>query len=259
MVRLLLAGALSAVAVPSASCEAARDLARAREQVRADLARLRHRVSKLLLRYGRVYDGGSTWTQTHRRWLAGQRFEHVPTELAYLDMLAALDGLLARRAALDERLSLLAAEPDHWPTVARLRCFRGIETLSALVLHLEVGDFARFQRPGQLAAWLGLVPSLHQSGESETRGSITKTGSGFARRILVEAAWHYLREPRIGVTLHNRQAGQPDHVLQIAWRAQHRLYRLHQRLRGRGKPGNVAVAAVARELACFLWAAAVAD
>ena len=259
LVRLLLAGSLSAVAVPPASFEAARDLARAREQVRADLARLRHRVSKLLLRYGRVYDGGGTWTQTHRHWLAAQRFEHVATELAYLDALAAIEGLLARRAALDERLSLLATEPDHRRTVARLRCFRGIETLSALALHLEIGDFSRFQRPGQLAAWLGLVPSLHQSGESETRGSITKTGSSFARRILVEAAWHYLREPRIGVTLRDRQAGQPDHVLQIAWRAQHRLYRLHQRLRGRGKPGNVAVVAAARELACFLWAAAVAD
>jgi hypothetical protein len=139
LVRLLLAGSLSAVAVPPASFEAARDLARAREQVRADLARLRHRVSKLLLRYGRVH-GGGTWTQAHRQWLAAQRFEHVPTELAYLDTLAAIDGLLARRAALDERLSLLAAEPEHWPTVARLRCFRGIETLSALVLHLEVGD-----------------------------------------------------------------------------------------------------------------------
>jgi len=259
LVRLLLAGSLSVVAVPSASFEAARDLARAREQVRADLARLRHRLSKLLLRYGRVYDGGGTWTQAHRRWLSGQRFEHVPTELAYIDALAAIDGLLARRAALDERLSLLATEPEYWPTVARLRCFRGIETLSALVLHLEVGDFARFQRPGQLAAWLGLVPSLHQSGESETRGSITKTGSGFARRILVEAAWHYLREPRIGATLRDRHAGQPDHVLQIAWRAQHRLYRLQRRLRARGKPGNIAVVAAARELACFLWAAAVAD
>ena len=140
------------MAVPSAESEAARDLARAREQVRAEIARLRHRVSKLLLRYGRVYDGGSTWTQAHRAWLAAQRFEHVPTELAYLDALAAIDGLLARRAALDERLSLLATEPQNWPIVARLRCFRGIETLSALVLHLEVGDFARFQRPGQLAS-----------------------------------------------------------------------------------------------------------
>jgi transposase len=257
LVRLLLAGSLTPVAVPSASVEAARDLARAREQVRADLARLRHRVSKLLLRYGRVYDGG-TWTQAHRRWLAGQRFEHVPTELAYLDALAAIEGLLARRAALDERLSLLATEPEHWPTVARLRCFRGIETLSALVLHLEVGDFGRFRRPGQLAAWLGLVPSLHQSGESEARGPITKTGSGYARRLLVEAAWHYLRAPSLGKTLAERQAGQPDHVLQIAWRAQHRLHRLHRRLRARGKPANVVTVAVARELACFLWAAAVA-
>jgi transposase len=110
LVRLLLAGSLVPVAVPSAALEAARDLARAREQVRADLARLRHRASKLLLRYGRVYDEGSAWTQAHRRWLAAQRFEHVPTELAYLDALAAIDGLLARRSALDERLSLLATE-----------------------------------------------------------------------------------------------------------------------------------------------------
>jgi len=181
-----------------------------------------------------------------------------PTELAYLDALAAIDGLATRRAALDERLSLLAAEPELAPTVARLRCFRGIETLSALVLHLEIGDWRRFQRPGQLTAWLGLVPSLHQSGESETRGAITKTGSGYARRILVEAAWHYLREPRIGASLRDRQAGQPDHILQIAWRAQHRLHRLHRRLRSRGKPPNVVTVAVARELACFLWGAAVA-
>lgn len=132
----------------------------------------------------------------------------------------------------DERLSLLAVEPELAPTVARLRCFRGIETLSALVLHLEVGDWRRFQRPAQLAAWLGLVPALHQSGESETRGAITKTGSG-SRRILVEAASHYLREPRIGITLRERQTGQPAHILQIAWRAQHRLHRLHGRLRAR--------------------------
>jgi transposase len=258
LVRCLLAGSLSPVCVPSAQVEAARDLARAREQVRSDLARVRHRVSKLLLRYGRVYDAGGTWTQAHRRWLSGQRFPESASELAYADYLAAVDGLVARRAALDERLSRIACEGEWWPTVARLRCFRGIETLSALALTLEIGDFARFRRSAELAAWLGLVPSLHQSGESETRGSITKTGSGYARRLLVEAAWHYRREPRIGATLAARHEGQPDHVLQIAWRAQHRLYRLHQRLRQRGKPGNVCVVAVARELSCFLWAAAIA-
>lgn len=257
LARLLLAGQLKAIAVPSPSVEAARHLCRGREQVRADLMRCRHRVSKLLLLHGRVYSEPTTWTQRHRQWLARQRFDEPATELAYLDALAAVDGLVARKQALDERLSRLAVEGEWWPTVARLRCFRGIETLTALVLALEVGDFSRFRRPAQLASWLGLVPSLDQSGQSRVQGAITKTGSSYARRLLVEAAWHYLRQPLIGVTLRNRQQGQPAHVLQIAWRAQHRLYRLQKRLRARGKPGNVATVAVARELACFLWAAAV--
>ena len=259
LARLLLAGQLKPISVPSPALEAARHLCRAREQVRSDLMRCRHRVSKLLLLHGRVYAEPTTWNERHRRWLARQRFEETETELAYLDTLAAVDGLVARKAALDERLSRLALEGEWAPTVARLRCFRGIDTLSALVLALEVGDFSRFARPAQLASWLGLVPTLDQSGESRRQGAITKTGSSYARRLLVEAAWQYLREPRIGVTLRNRQQGQPAQVLQIAWRAQHRLYRLQKRLRARGKPGNVATVAVARELACFLWAAAVAE
>ena len=258
LARLLAAGALSAINVPPAATEAARDLSRARDQVRCDLMRSRHRVSKLLLRQGRVYEGGSTWNQAHRRWLAAQRFEQEATELAYLDALAAVDGLLARRGALDERLSRLASSEAFWPTVARLRCFRGIDTLSALALHLEICDWQRFRRAPQLACWLGLTPALYQSGESRSQGPITKTGSSYARRLLVEAAKHYARPPRIGVTLRNRQQGQPDYVLQIAWRAQHRLFRLQGRLRERGKPAHVAAVAVARELACFLWAAAVA-
>ena len=258
LARLLLAGQLKFVTVPSLSFEAARHLCRAREQVRGDLMRCRHRVSKLLLLHGRVYER-SAWTKTHRRWLAQQRFEQAATELAYLDCLAAVDGLVARKAALDERLSRLACEGEWWPTVARLRCFRGIDTLTAFVLCLEIGDWRRFPRPAKLASWLGLVPSLDQSGESRRQGAITKTGSGYARRLLVEAAWHYLPQPGVGAALAERRAGQPDHVLQIALRAQRRLHRLYQRLRARGKPGNVTAVAVARELACFLWAAAVAD
>lgn len=259
LARLLLAGQLKAVTVPAREVEAARHLCRAREQVRSDLMRCRHRVSKLLLLHGRVYPEATSWNTRHRQWLARQQFDEAATELAFLDTLAAVDGLVARKAALDERLSRLALEGEWWPTVARLRCFRGIDTLTAFVLCLEIGDFARFQRPAQLASWLGLVPSLDQSGESRRQGAITKTGSGYARRLLVESAWHYLRQPRIGATVANRQQGQPAHVLQIAWRAQHRLYRLHTRLRARGKPGNVSTIAVARELACFLWAAATAD
>jgi transposase len=258
LARLLLAGQLKAVAVPPPAFEAARHLARSREQVRGDLMRCRHRVSKLLLLHGRVYDGGA-WTKAHRGWLERQRFGEAATELAYLDTLAAVDGLIARKAALDERLSRLAFEGDWAQTVARLRCFRGIDTLTAFVLALEIGDFARFQRPAQLSSWLGLVPSLDQSGESRRQGAITKTGSGYARRLLVEAAWHYLRQPGAGVAVAERRAGQPDHLIQIALRAQRRLHRLHQRLRARGKPANVTTVAVARELACFLWAAATID
>jgi transposase len=257
LLRQLMAGALTPIAVPTPSAEAARDLTRAREQVRADLMRARHRLSKLLLRHGRVWDA-STWTQAHQRWLGAQQFEQVNTELAYVDALAACEGLLTRREALDERLSHVARQDEFWPLVARLRAFRGIDTLSALVIALEVGDFHRFSRAVQLGSWLGLVPSRHQSGESDTHGPITKTGSRYARRILVEAAWHYLREPRIGATLAARHEGLPDHVLQIAWRAQHRLHRVHRRLRAHKKPPNVVNVACARELACFMWAAATA-
>ncbi len=257
LLRQLMAGALTPISVPSASMEAARDLTRAREQVRSDLMRCRHRLSKLLLRHGRVWDATS-WTKAHRRWLGAQSFEQVNAELAFLDNLAACEGLLARRQALDERLSHVARDDELWPLVSRLRAFRGIDTLSALVLVLEIGDFDRFARAVQLGSWLGLVPSRQQSGETDTHGPITKTGSRYARRILVEAAWHYLRPPRVGVTLADRHEGLPDHILQIAWRAQHRLHRVHQRLRAHRKPPNVANVACARELSCFIWAAATA-
>ncbi len=259
LVRLLMAGSLKAIHVPSVAQEAARDLVRAREALRQDLMRSRHRVSKLLLRYGRVYPAGQTaWTAAHRDWLAAQRFDEPALELAYLDALAAVDALLARRAVLEQHLERIARSPELWPIVARLRAFRGVETLTALGLVTEIGDWQRFCRPRELSSWLGLVPSVSQSGESSHRGGITKTGSQHARRLLVEAAWHYARPPRVGTLLRQRQEGQPAVVVQIAARAQHRLYRTHQRLRERGKPANVATVAAARELAGFLWAAATA-
>lgn len=260
LARQLLAGALTEVVVPPVEVEAARELVRAHDACRQDLMRLRHRVSKMLLRHGRIYPSPSTWTQEHRRWLSRQRFEQPASEMVFADLLAAVDGLSARKASLAERLSHLAAEEQWWAMLARLRCFRGVDTLTAFALHLELGgDWQRFGKPTALGSWLGLTPSLSQSGESSRQGAITKTGSALARRLLVEAAWHYGRDPRIGATLQNRQQGQPDHILQIANRAQQRLHRLYHRMRARGKPHNVTVVACARELACFLWAAATAD
>ena len=235
LVRLLMAGSLRAIHIPSVIQEAARDLVRAREALRQDLMRSRHRVSKLLLRHGRGYPKErGTWTVAHRDWLAAQRFGQPALALAYIDALASVDGLLARRVVLEQHLSQIATTPELWPLVSRLRAFRGIDTLTALGLVTEIGDFHRFKRPRELSAWLGLVPSIDQSGESITRGGITKSGSQHARRLLVEAGWHYLRPPRLGQTLRDRQDGQPAEILAIAWRAQHRLYRTHTRLRGRG-------------------------
>jgi transposase len=208
LARLLLAGQLRPIAVPTPRVEAARELVRAHDAARRDLMSARHRVSKMLLRHGIVDPETTTWTTRHRTWLARQAFEQPVSDLAFADLLAAVDGLTARKAALAERISRLAVEDPWWPTVARLRAFRAIDTLSALAIHLELaGDWGRFGRPRSLAMWLGLTPSLDQSGESSRSGSITKTGSTLARRLLVEAAWHYARPPRIGATLRNRQAG----------------------------------------------------
>lgn len=260
LARLLLAGSLTRVVVPPPEVEAAREMTRAHDACRRDLMNARHRVSKMLLRHGRVYPKSTTWTVGHRRWLSQQRFEQAASDRVFADLLAAVDGISARKAAIAHELSGLATDEQWWPTVARLRAFRGLDTLTALSLHLELGgDWRRFERATSLSAWLGLTPSLSQSGESSRQGSITKTGSMLARRLLVESAWHYGRPPRLGATLANRQHGQPEHVLAISNRAQQRLFKVSKTMKARGKPHNVVVVACARQLAGFLWAAATAD
>jgi transposase len=260
LARLLLAGSLTRVVVPAPEVEAAREMTRAHDACRRDLMNARHRVSKMLLRHGRVYPKSTSWTVEHRRWLSRQRFDEPASDVVFADLIATVDGLTARKAAIALRLSELATDERWWPTVARLRAFRGIDTLTALSIHLELGaDWKRFERATSLSAWLGLTPSLTQSGESSRQGSITKTGSMLARRLLVESAWHYGRQPRLGATLTNRQAGQPEHVLAISNRAQQRLFKVNRAMKARGKPHNIVVVACARQLAGFLWAAATAD
>ena len=260
LARLLLAGSLRRVVVPPPEVEAAREMTRAHDACRRDLMDARHRVSKMLFRHGRVYPKSTTWSAEHRRWLARQRFDEPASNLVFAELLASADGLTARKQQIALTLSELATDQRWWPTVARLRAFRGIDTLTALSIHLELGaDWRRFERASSLGAWLGLTPTLNQSGESSHQGQITKTGSTLARRLLVESAWHYGREPRLGATLQNRQAGQPENILAISNRAQQRLFKVNRPMKARGKPHNIVVVAVARQLAGFLWAAATAD
>jgi transposase len=258
LARLLAVGDLAFVRVPPVEEEQLRDLVRAREDVRGDLMRARHRLSKFLLRRELRYPGDAgAWTQLHLAWLAQLEFADSASRVAFRDYLSAVEALLQRRTALERALAELIPSSPWAETVARLRCFRGIDALSACGLCAEVGDFGRFQHPSLLASYLGLVPSEWTSDQSRRQGAITKAGSRHARRLLVEAAHHYRHPPRVSAALRQRQRGQDPRVCAVAWRAQRRLHQRWQRLhRERGKPAGVVVVACARELATFCWEAA---
>ena len=257
LARLLHLGEIVAVAVPSAETEAARDLVRAREDVRGDLMSARHRVSKLLLRQGIVYSGGAAWTGVHDVWLRQQKFDSAALQLtydtAYDTMVAAVD----RRGRLDKAIGVMAADSPFTPVVHRLGCLRGVSTLTAFGLAVEIGDWQRLTGRS-IGAYLGLVPTEYSSGASRSQGGITKTGNGHARRLLIEAAWHH-RQPyyRPSVDLRRRwdlaDAASRD-------RGQQANRRLHARWAGfdaRKKRSVVANTAVARELAGWCWSLAV--
>jgi transposase len=261
LARRLAAGDLTLVSVPAVEQELLRDLVRCREDIRADLMRARHRLGKFLLRRERYFPGpGGAWTGSHRAWLARQTFTDRASRLTLEDYLHGHDVLLARRDRIESELDALAAGSSWAPLIARLRCLRGIATLSALGLCAEIGDFGRFEHPDRLAAYLGLVPSEHSSGERRRRGAITKAGSTHARRLLIEAAQHYRRRPAVSDTLARRQRDQPARVIDLAWRIQRRLHARWRLLRDtRAKPNGIVAVAVARELAHGCWEIALLD
>jgi transposase len=254
VVRLLLAGKLHAVRVPGDEEEALRDLVRAREAVRVDLMRCRHRLSKLLLRHGIRFEDGDAWTARHREWLQTVTLDWPAAQTTMLDAHGAIDALTHRREQLEREIVALLPTSPWTVQVGRLRCLRGVDTLTAVGLCAEIGDFARFAQAGQLSSYVGLVPCESTTGQQRRLGSITKTGSGHARRLLVEAAWHYRSRPRIGKALTDRQNGQPPEAIAIAWSAQQRLHRTWTRLEQRAKRRTIIAVAAARELAGFAWA-----
>jgi transposase len=255
LARLHAAGQLRPVVVPAPELEALRDLVRAREDLRGDLMSARHRLSKLLLRHGMIWTGpGETWAQRHLQWLSKARFEQPLIEVVFGEYLAHHEVLLARRDRLDGLILEQSTQGPWAAMVARLRCLRGIDTLTAVGLVAEIGEISAFSHPKYLASYLGLVPSEHSSGSKRRQGSITKAGSAHARRLLVEAAWHYRRQPSISLTLKRRQKDQPPTAIDAAWRAQLRLHRRWAHLDAtRAKKCTTVAVAVARELACFVW------
>ena len=248
------AGLLTVVQPPTPADEAVRDLARARDDARDDLQRCRHRLGKLLLRRGLHY-AGRNWTQAHRRWVDSLMWAHTAERAVVDDYLLAIDHTEARLLELDARLADLATHEPYREPVGWLRCFRGVDTLTAMLILAELHDFRRFGSARALMAFLGLVPSEDSSGEKHRRGRITKMGNALVRRILVEASWHYQHRPGVGRALAARRTGQPARVIAIADKAQQRLCRRFRRLTAEHKPAPKVAVAVARELAGFLWAA----
>lgn len=256
LARLHAAGQLRPVAVPSVELESLRDLVRAREDLRGDLMAARHRISKLLLRRGLLYTGpGDPWeSQRHAAWLGAIDLGDPLARRVLGEYLACHEVLLTRRLRLDAVIAEQALEPQWAGVVARLRCLRGVDTLTAVGLVAEIGDFAAFSHPKQLASFLGLVPSEQSTGDRRRQGQITKAGSSHARRLLIEAAWHYRRRPAVSLTLRRRQHHQSPAAIEVAWRAQLRLSGRWSHLDARRAKRRTTVAvAVARELACFVW------
>jgi transposase len=248
------AGLLTTVRPPTTEEEAVRDLARARDDAREDLQRCRHRLGKLLLRRGLHYPGRS-WTGAHRAWIESLTWTHAAERAVVEDYLLAIDHTDARVRELDARLVDTATTDPYREPVAWLRCFRGIDTLTAMLMLAELHDVRRFPSARALMAYLGLVPGEDSTGEKHRRGRITRTGNALVRRLLVEAAWHYQHRPGVGVALARRRTGQPGRVIAIADKAQQRLCRRFRKMAAEHKPAPKIVVAVARELAGFVWAA----
>jgi transposase len=248
-------GLLTAIYVPSPELEALRDLVRAREDARLDRMRGRHRLGKFVLRHDRRMPT-TCWGVTRRAWLGRQAFALPGQQQTFDDYLFAVDQLDRRIGVLEAEIDRIAADGSHTELIARLRCLRGVDTLTAVGLVCEVGDFTRFKTAEQFMSFVGLVPSERSSGDSRRQGSITKAGSSHARRLLIESAWHARRRPTVGYELARRHRDQDPAVLERAWRCQQRLHRRWQRMGGRGKPHQKIVVACARELAGFIWAIA---
>ena len=254
LARLHRAGELTGVWVPDVVHEAVRDLVRAREAAADDLRRKRQQLLSFLLRHGRIYEGGGHWTLAHRRWLARESFEHPAQQIVFQEAIDAIADADQRLGRLEQQLALIATSWSMVPVVEAYQAMRGASFLVAVIFAAEIGDVRRFDTPPQLMAFLGLVPGERSTGDTVRRSSLTLAGNRRARRALVEAAWTYRYPARVSEALRLRLEGVPKAVRDIAWKAQVRLCARYRRLSAAGKKPPVVVAAIAREMAAFLWA-----
>jgi transposase len=256
LARLHRSGDLTPVWVPDAAHEAMRDLVRARINAMEMVKKYRQHLQGFLLRHGRVYQGKTHWTKTHIKWIRSLTFDHPAHHILIEESLAAIRDSQDRLDRLEQQIMKLLPSWTMAPVVQAIQAMRGISQIAAVILVSEIGDFHRFNHPRQFVSYLGLSPSEHSSGKSVNRGPITKAGTARGRRILIEGAWSYRLPARVSNHVVRRQNGLTQEVRDIAWKAQVRLCQRFRAMRARGKHHNVVVTAVAREMACFIWAIA---
>lgn len=256
LARLHRAGELTAVYVPDDQDEAMRDLSRSREDAVIAARKAKQRLKAFLLRNGLTYSGRSQWSKAYFNWLADIGMPHPAQQVALQEYISSVHETLNRVDRLTEQIRQMVPDWRLAPIVSALQSARGISLITAVTLLTEIGDLSRFNKPAQLMAYLGLVPSEYSTGDAIKRGGITKTGNSHARKALIEASWAYRMQPRVSRILLKRQQGLPDQVCRIAWKAQLRLCARFRRLAAKGKNKQVVVTAIARELSAFLWAIA---
>jgi len=256
LARLLRSGDLTSVYVPSVEHEAVRDVCRARDAARLTLKAAKLRPKSFLLRLGLHYTGRADWTAAHRRYLARVVCPTAAQQIVFQESIRAVDEQVDRLQRLERELLDLASHWQLWPVVNALHALRGVQWVVALTVVAELVDLTRFDNPRQLAAFVGLIPSEHSSGRQRRQGSITKTGNGRARRVLIEGAWAYRYPAKMSEAIQKRNESLPKVIRDIGWKAQVRLCKRYRRLTARGKHSNLAATAIARELLAFMWAIA---
>jgi transposase len=256
LASLFRAGELQGVWVPDAEHEAMRELIRGRQTAMQEVRRSRQLVLSFLLRHDRVVPTRQHWTRAHRVWLARQSFSHPAEQIVFEELIQRMEAACSRQTRHEDVIRRLLPTWSLAGVVTAIQSMRGVALMSAVTLVAEIGDFGRFTSPRQLMAWLGLVPKEHSSGRKVARGNITKAGNTRARRVLVEGAWTYRLPARMGEDITRRNEGLPETIRATAWKAQVRLCTRYRRLQRTGKPQNVIVVAIAREMAAFVWAIA---
>lgn len=253
LAKLYAGGLLTIVHAPTEYEESVRNLIRCRMAFKDSEKRAKNQINSLLFSQGISY-GHNKWNNKHRSWLAKVQMPEKYLQVTLDEYLGHLSYLETRIKALDDQIEEIAKTDIYAPSVIKLRAFRGIGTLTAMLLIAEITDFRRFPDAKALMAFLGLIPSEYTSAEKHRGGAITKAGNSRIRKCLVEAVQHCSKNPRLSQQMKENLSQLDAYSANIAVNCMKRLHKRYWHLILKGKIRSVALTAAAREFTGFMWA-----